>query len=213
MKLDTKFLITLMGLMLVACFTIPGTSIASLQILNKPDNTITIITSENLGNKIVLSESATNRRTLSRLRERVLLYLSFRVNQPKAYLLVEPAQPYFEFKTPSGRDTNRATTFKFILPKDLDKLKHGNTTFRYLPIPEMNKNWDKNLYQFDKKRLQDLESQIQSIRFKDNDDNFAYVVLSSGTQFAVQEVQLWMFTNNDWYPYREANSKLYLRLL
>ncbi|MFB3897900.1 MAG: hypothetical protein ACE14V_16540 [bacterium] len=208
MKLDTKHLITLIGLMLVAYFAIPRTVIASPQISNKSDNTVTIITSENLGNNIWLSEPVTNRKTLSRLRERVLLYLSFRVNQPKAYLLVEETQPYFEFKTPPGWDRNNATTFKFILPKDLHKFKHWDTTFRYLPIPEANKNWDKNLYQFDKKRLQDLESQIQSIRFKDNDDNFAYVVLSSGTQFAVQEIQLWMFSNNDWYPYRENHLKM-----
>lgn len=83
-------------------------------------------------------------------------------------------------------------------------MKNRDTSYRYPLIPEWNEDWEQKLQNIEKGFRHELDSMIQSIRFKEDDDNYAYVVILSRNQYKIKEIQLWMFSNNDWYPYQES---------
>jgi hypothetical protein len=206
MKPVATFSITIFSFILFIFISNPKLALALSMIPNTEENTITLASCDHKGKKLILSESATNRKTISRLRERVIVYLAFRTDQPQVYLLMDQVRPEQGFSPVQPFGKNQSTTFRFIIPPE--KLKNWDTTYRFPSTPEWNQDWEDKLQNFGKKLRHELESQIQSIRFKENDDNFAYVVLKSRNRYIIQEVQLWVFTNNDWYPYKEINSKL-----
>jgi hypothetical protein len=144
-----------------------------------------------------IARSIVNRKTLARLRERVIVYLAFRPDQPQVFPVPTPSQEKF----------NRSTTYKFQLPPDWRK--QWDTTYRYPFIPEWNPDWENKLQNFEKGLRHELESMIQSIKFNDDDDNYAHVVILPKSGPMIKEVLLWVYTCNDWYPYpaRYPNDK------
>jgi hypothetical protein len=203
MKSKILFPIITLSFISLLFVSIPNTSVAITITPNPDGKTIMIDSSELKGKELAF----TTHKSIARLRERVIVYLAFRTDQPQVYRIPGIEQRHaYKFVLPPGLDKNRSTTFKFIYPPNIPK--NRDTTYLYPYIPEWNEDWEQKLQHFEKGLRRELESQIQSIRFKEDDDNFAYVVLRSQNQYKIIEVQLWAFMNNDWYPYRENHFKM-----